>query len=283
MRKQRYLLVGFAVLVFGGAAAARAQDRQGFSLTYDAYVSGVKALTLQFDLAVDDPGGTAVDDGAADYQAAVEIETSGLVSAFVDWRLEATSDGRLADDGAKPTRYRTANFRGDEARSVVIDYGEDGPRDVRSQPAIADEDREAVPVAEIAGTIDPMSALTQALMLAKDGTVCPTFVRIFDGRRRYDLHTEPLGRKVFDGSRVAPYEGPALGCGIRLERIAGFKPFEGREDHAMSSDIEMWMSAVLGDDVWVPVRVVFRGERGLMIVHLKKAELDDGTVVFGDR
>ncbi|MHA1564610.1 MAG: DUF3108 domain-containing protein, partial [Alphaproteobacteria bacterium] len=203
-------------------------------------------------------------------------------SPFVDWRLEATSSGKLSDIGAQPDRYRTANIRGDGERWVSIDYGGDGSLAVESEPTINADDREAVPVLEIVGTIDPMSALTQALMLAKEGTVCPPTMRIFDGRRRYDLHTEPMARKVFPGSRTAPFAGPALGCRIELERIAGFKEIDDSDENALSSNIEMWLSPVLGNDVWVPVRLLLRGALGRMLVHLKKAELGDGTVMFGN-
>lgn len=273
----RYFLLSLAALVMGGPAAA--QDLQGFSLTYDAYVSGLKALTLQFDLVVE----AAEDDATvADYRAAVEIETSGLVSAFVGWRLEAASLGHLSAVGAQPESHHMANFRGDKARWVTIEYSDNGPLAVHSQPSVEEDDREPVPVAEIVGTIDPMSALTQALMLAKDGSVCPPLVRIFDGRRRYDLSTEPQARKVFSSSRVATFEGPALGCRVNFKRIAGFKMLEGSSDDFLSADIEMWMSAVLGNDVWVPVRLAMRSGPGSMIVHLKKAELADGTVMLGE-
>ncbi len=269
----RYFLLSFAALVGSGPAMA-VQDPQGFSLTYDAYMSGLKALTLQFDLAVD----AASDASTADYRAAVEIETSGLVSAFVGWRLEATSRGQLSDAGVQPEIHRTANFRGDKARRLTIDYGDDGTLAVRRQPSVEEDDREPVPVTEIAGTIDPMSALTQALMLAKDGSVCPPLIRIFDGRRRYDLKTEPLAEKIFTRSRVATYEGPALGCRITFEKIAGFKEPENSDDDLAT--IELWMSDLLGNGVWVPVRLAM--ERGRMMVHLKKAELADGTLVFGE-
>ena len=277
----RCFVLSFAVLV-GSNPVAVAQEPQGFSLTYDAYVSGLKALTLQFDLAVDEAKDDDSDAAVVDYRAAVEIETSGLVSAFVGWRLEATSRGQLSDAGVQPEIHRTANFRGDKARRLTIDYGDDGTLVVRRQPSVEEDDREPVPVTEIAGTIDPMSALTQALMLAKDGSVCPPSIRIFDGRRRYDLNTEPLGEKMFTRSRVAAFEGPALGCRVNFKRIAGFKVHEGSNDGVLSADIEMWMSAVLGNGVWVPVRLVMGNERGRMIVHLKKAELADGRVMFGE-
>lgn len=277
MLRSRYLALILVVLACGWPAITRAQDSRGFSLTYDAYVSGIKALTLRFDLAVDD-----VRADVSDYRAEVEIETSGLVSAFTDWRLEAASWGKLPDVGAQPDRFRTANFRGDVARWVTIDYGEDGPLAVRSEPTLDADERDAVSVLEIAGTIDPMSALTQALMLAKEGSVCPPSMRIFDGRRRYDLRAEPMAQKVFEASRTAPFSGPAFGCRVGLERIAGFKEFESRRESALATNIEMWMSAVLGNGVSVPVRLVLPGKRSRMMVHLKKAELADGTVVFGD-
>lgn len=203
-----------------------------------------------------------------EYTASSHFETSGIVSLFWQAAIDATAAGRMGPAGPQPAEYdsyyRRSNSKKERVK-VTFETGSiitfaDPPYDMTKYPVSEAEKREAV---------DPMSAITLALMgfRADRANPCGSVVPVFDGRRRYDieftyLKDEPvtLAGGIFSGT--------AHLCQLHYRQIAGFKPKILKEGAAFPP--------IFGDFGDVPAA---GAPNGHYVVPLKLwSHLDWGTV-----
>lgn len=253
---------------------------RGFALTYDVYQSGLRALRLTFDVDVaageDGDGGHAAPET---YRTEVTLETSGLVGFLFDWSLDARSEGRWRAGALTPEHHRTANvWRGNE-RWVEIDWRDGVPAEVRAEPPYGADDRAKITPEMLPGTMDPMSAVTAMVLSHTRETPCRARTRIYDGRRRYDALLSPLGRRELEASNFAPFAGPAEGCLLTFNRIAGFKEGSNR---MRDIEAEIWLADLGIATGEVPVRLRLDTPWGIGFAHLVRAARADGSLVFGE-
>jgi hypothetical protein len=101
-------------------------------------------------------------------------------------------------------------------------------------------------------------------------------VRVFDGRRRYDIELRPAGqdRLKTDGG----YSGPAQKCTIVYKQLAGFKP-NLNKGRALPV-ITVWFAAMesaSGGPVrtfMVPVKMMTETPYGVALAHARKITID---------
>ena len=240
----------------------------GFRLSYDVYKSGFRALSLDFDLALGD--GT--------YRTDARLESAGIIGWLFEWRLDAVSAGHLREAMVRPRRHRFANHWRGRVRSVEIAYEKGVPSDVRAEPPYGDDAARAVSADMLPGTVDPMSAATAIVLENAAGPLCRPKTAVYDGRRRYDAELTPLGAKTLKASNFAAYAGPAEGCHLSFQRIAGFKPGDERMN---KMSIDMWLADVGTGIGKVPVRLELNTPWGTGFAHLVRARRADGELVFG--
>lgn len=256
------------------AMVIRPPDPGGFTLTYDVYSGGFRALRLDF----------AVDlraEGAAvpRYDTNIKMETSGIIGALFNWRFDATSTGAWQDGDIVPERYRTANvWRGNE-REVAIDYEDGVARKVSANPPYSEEDMKKVGPELIPGAIDPTSAVTALVLTSAMEGECRPEVAIYDGRRRYDANMQPIGSRTLETSSFAPFAGQAEGCKLTFKRIAGFRPDRKRMQNL---EVDVWLAHVGVETGRVPVRLELDTPWGKGFGHLVRARNADGALVFGE-
>ena len=248
---------------------ADAPARDGFRLSYDVYKSGFRALSLKFDVAFEGP----------DYRTDARLESSGIIGWLFEWRLDAVSRGQLRTSGVVPQRHRFANHWRGKVRKVEIDYQEGVPFKVRAEPPYGEDVRRAVSADLLPGAVDPMSAATAIVLENASGELCRPTTAVYDGRRRYDARLTPLGSKQLMASNFAPYTGPAEGCRLNFERIAGFK--EG-DERMQKMSIDIWLADVGTGAGKVPVRLELETPWGTGFAHLVRARGAGGKLVFGN-
>ncbi len=271
-----------AVLAFpaaasdGQALAVRppepgARDLSGFSLTYDVYTGGFRALRLDF--------AVAFDGVTPDYRTDISMETSGLIGFMFNWRFDAMSNGAWRGSEIEPVRYHTANvWRGNE-REVAIDYKDGVAAKVSAVPPYSEDDMKKVSTEMIPGAVDPTSAVTALVLTsAIDGTCRPT-TAIYDGRRRYDANMTPLAPRKLKRSAQAPFVGHAEGCKLTFKRIAGFKP---RKKRMQDLEVDVWLADIGAGLGRLPVRLELLTPWGDGFAHLVRARDSSGALVFGE-
>lgn len=171
--------------------------------------------------------------GADSYQTSSHFETSGIVSAFWQSIIDASSTGQISPRGVAPTEYDSLYRRGSTKRQrVKLTYGSDGMPVVFADPPY-NLQKYPVTDAQKKDALDPLGAATSVLagMRASGSNPCGAIAAVFDGRRRYNIEFTYLRDETVKLENGL-YSGKAHLCQLHYDQIAGFKPKilkEGRE------------------------------------------------------
>ncbi len=202
------------------------------------------------------------------YRMTSEINSRGLTDTLIGFRSKATTRGAMASDKLQPARHRADNqWRGDD-RFVRITYDPSGPSDVSVDPQPENDDRQPVPLDLRTGTVDALSA---AYIASLNGRNCHDTIKVFDGRRRYNILTRAAGHQQTSGPA---YQGPAFLCELELRRIAG----HSKSPWLPPSDEEtgrIWFADLSADWPPIPVRFEIDILLGSVAVHLQSATARD--------
>jgi Protein of unknown function (DUF3108) len=193
-------------------------------------------------------------DGA--YLASAHGKASGIFSVLVSGEGSVTTHGVIVN--GQPTPINVASV-------VTDDDGRDDTQMSFDNGVLTDVDHKGPPPKGerievtpdlLHNVADPLSALL--LPVGSDAFAhanCDKTLRIFDGRRRYNL---ALSFKRVDKMKITDgYTGPVLVCGVELRAIAGY-----RTDSALvrylsgKDDLELWFAPVAGQAIVAPVRAV---------------------------
>ena len=257
---------GIAVLalVLASAACAEARAARRLALHYDAYYLAMPILSLDVVSEVE----------PETYHTTVDLRTAGVLHAFVRWQSRAVTHGRVDGRTLRPIAYRAQSDYRKRRQLIDLTYGHGGRVQSDVVGILTDGEREAVPEALRDGTVDPITAsAVLAQWLASTGS-CTGTVPIFDGLRRYDLRYEDLGPAELPRSGRDPYYGPARLCRATVHSIAGFLRTGDRAGER-ATEVSTWLAPPLPGAAPVAVRIVVRGTRGTLNVHLARASEAD--------
>ncbi len=133
-------------------------------------------------------------------------------------------------------------------------------------------DRIPVTDADRRGVFDPMTSMLNRV--GGDGDpvtpeACNRKVAVFDGRVRYDLHSEFKRMETVKADRG--YAGPAVVCAVYFTPISGYVPNRPAIKYLIElRDAEVWLAPI-------------SGTRVLGAVPLLDADADRGRTVAGHR
>jgi hypothetical protein len=196
------------------------------------------------------------------YRADAEMRTTGLAALLFPWQASATSEGQREADNLRPMAHRSSGeFRG-QRRTVQISYGAGGSVVTAVQPPADADDRDPVPESLQQHTVDPLTATLSAI-----ASPCNGSVRVFDGRRRYDILFTDLGDTVVPRSRRSAYSGRARHCQGTIKPLAGFWRSEPQHDER-PTQLEYWIASPDPDLPPIPVYIELSAPRGTLSIHL---------------
>jgi hypothetical protein len=121
--------------------------------------------------------------------------------------------------------------------------------------------------------IDPITAILKVIENIKKESPCDIKLRIFDGRRRYDLLTKHLGKTFLKNDRPKSFSGNAIICGIKIIPLGGHRrnsKWQPEEDQF--SDFKMFFGRTTSGALF-PVRVSLERWFGIVTVRLLKSNL----------
>src|ERR1035437_5582953 len=155
------------------------------------------------------------------YTTSATGKASGVLSMLLNGEGSVAAQGKIAADGLHPASYTST-----------------------------DADRR--------GIADPLSAMLiptkfgGGVLAASD---CNRTLKIFDGRRRYNL---ALSYNRMDKVAIERgYSGPILVCGVVLQPIAGYRADSMTVKYvAGRRDMELWFAPIAGTSIMAPVRVL---------------------------
>lgn len=267
-----FLTAGAVLVVSMGLAEAAERT----SMTYDIHLGGMNVAQANMILSLD----------KGEYTMDSDVRTRGLAATLTGYSTTARSVGSLMvrDGTARPrTHISNSTWRGKD-RSVDIAYGPiDSPPRIAVSPEPVEDEREPVPEAARAGTVDPMSgalilmlnAATQATTNADTDTPSALPVPIFDGRRLYSL---AVGDMTPRQVRSDAYVGAGWEAVMTYERQGGAssrRSMFSRDGDRKTGEATVHLApgAQFGLPMPVPVRIQVDTESfGSLIVSLSGAE-----------
>jgi hypothetical protein len=238
-----FFVMALFVMVSAASAPAAAQGR--LEAEYVATLAGIPIGR----------GDWIVDVANDQYVAAASGTTTGVLRFFTGARGTATAQGGLNAGQPVPANYGATITYGKKIDDVritlaggnVMDYTVDPP-----MPPIPD--RIPVSDADRRGVFDPMTSMLNRVAGTGDPVspvACNRKVAVFDGRVRYDLHSD--FKRMENVKADKGYEGPVVVCGVYFTPISGYVPSRPAVRYLVElRDAEVWLAPISGTRVLVP-------------------------------
>lgn len=258
--------LGFVLLLSAGSGlAAEAAAAQVADLKYDVYVGGLHIYSLDVEMRLQ----------SGRYHLTARGGTQGMVGMVYTWDTDLAADGLDQNGQVEAQRYVSKTQWQNRRRTVALGFGADGRYALQQDPAPEpDPDIEGgLPSSLPTGVVDPLSfAISAARALAKTGR-CNQTVPVFDGQRRFNVIVTHLGPATLQPNRYSIYQGPAMRCGLGIERISGFRKSlrAKREKEERSTPPTIWVAQVRPELPPIPVRYDGEIALGKIVVHLTDA------------
>ena len=256
----RYIL---AALLLCCPTHARAQAvREPVRAHYAAYSTGLNVLRLDAEFAVN----------PRDYRVHLTYRTAGTVGMLIHAEQDTTVEGAFIGDRPAPRRFFSSGHLRGRPRVTQINYPRGQP-EIRILIPPNEEEREPVPAADQAGTIDSLSAMAQLVRQVNASGRCEGHSRTYDGRRLAELSARTVGQETLEPSGRSSFSGPALRCDFEGRQLAGFKLDADRNAAQRPRRGSAWFAATAPGGPMIPVRMTFETDViGSMIMYLAAPE-----------
>jgi hypothetical protein len=275
------LLAGLAT---GGPSAAADQlafsvpnplgavQNRRVALDYAIYIGGFRMIDIALKARLD----------RADYRIGMDLKAVGFLNTIIDWEMTAWSEGSFESRRVVPVRAgHNSEWRG-KHRRIRLDWSRgDGPPVVETVPKGGGDERSIVKEQDRIGVRDLAGAILSTLISVGIKDSCTHAEPVFDGRRRFDMKFEEVGRDRLEKTDFSPYEGEALRCSLEIERISGFRLRQSRYRWMSGGNrATVWLGRALPDAPPVLMRLEVETVFGPLRLHLVKAALDNGGVTL---
>jgi hypothetical protein len=242
-------------LALPGRAKGDLAPAQHLELAYDIYLGGILAASADI----------VIESGGKRYRINSTAHSLGILDVLIGFRRQNEVLGRIIEKQTKPMKYAATGIWAGAERSVRIDYSAETGIRFTALPGAVEDEREAVPTHHLPGTVDPFSALYQALLRHLETGECNGRSKVFDGRRRFDFLFEAVGDLATTGPL---YSGLAQVCRVRQIVIAGFSQRVWLPHLIRPRWVDIWMAKVHQDLPALPARLEADAGLGTMIAHL---------------
>ena len=238
------LVALFCVAFAGDAARAQGKLRGHYIISMTGVTIGEIAWSVEI--------------GDTLYATTASGKASGVLSTLVNGEGSVEAKGNIAADGLLPSSYTSTITDNDGAVALQMTFvGGVATETITPKPPVY-ADRVPVTDADRRDIADPLSAVLiptkfgGGAMAASD---CGRTLRIFDGRRRYNL---ALSYNRMDKVAVERgYSGPILVCGVVLQPIAGYRADSMIVKYAADRrNMELWFAPIAGTSIIAPVSVL---------------------------
>lgn len=242
----RYFLLALFAWPTLAAPNAAADTPVTMRARYDIYMTHVRVGEINWTVRFADQS----------YQASANGKASGVLSVLLDGEGSVSTNGDMSNGKLQPAKVNST-VTDDEGRvDVRMTYENGELKQVEDHGPPPKPGRLAVTPALLRNVTDPLSAmLIPAGEELFSHAHCEKTLRIFDGRRRYNL---VLSYKRTDTMKATQgYAGRVLVCGVVLRPLAGYDPDSLLIRYvAGKSDLELWFAPVTGAGVLAPIRTV---------------------------
>jgi hypothetical protein len=235
--------IAVALFFSGGAFPASASESDRVDARFEIFgFAGLHVLTNR----------TSVEEAANRYAIAMDLDTRGLASVFVDLTSHSEAHGALAGEALRPEAYRAEVRRNSVDRHYGLDYRGDGTVINSSTPSSA-ENLRLIAGQQMRGTVDQLTAyLLLERQLASRGT-CALVVPVFDGSGLYNLRFTDVRRDLLTADGHQNFAGPAQLCEVVREEIVA-NPNKNEDTYRRG---RIWYARLVAGDRMIPIRMEF--------------------------
>lgn len=263
-----------ALFLFGLTAAGPARSTTGpVRATYDVYFGGLHILSAESEF----------NPAAAEYAVIARARTQGILEVFFDWQGETRSAGRFDGARAVPRSHVNHGWRGDERRSVVLDYDAEGRlASARIDPLPDPDEVTDLPANAGDGTIDPLSVLAQLSRAVVEAGSCSGEFAVYDGRRRYDLRISDHGRHTLPATDYSIFSGEAMACGVEYAMLGGQRKERSKYAETARERV-VYVAHPIDGGPPIPVGLKIETDFGTLMAHLTGIASGDRLALRDDR
>jgi Protein of unknown function (DUF3108) len=207
------------------------------------------------------------------YTAAASGATAGLLKFITGAQGTGAARGIISDGRPVPTSYAATIIDSRHVDQVRIALDGGNVTDFTAEPPLIPlPDRIPVTDADRRGVVDPMTSALTRVGGSGDPVnpqACDRKIAVFDGRVRYDLHSEYKRMETVKAERG--YEGPAVVCSLYFTPISGFVPSRATIRYLVElRDAEVWLAPIAGTRVLVPFRFAMPTPLGLGVLEARQ-------------
>jgi hypothetical protein len=213
---------------------------------YDTYVAGLRVAEVE----------TGFSFGPWTYQLNLEYHTTVAAGFFFSGRQFGLVNGSWRGVQAEPSRFVGEGWWRGVNRQVDIEY-KDGKPIIRRLIPANDAEREPVPDALQANTIDTLSALAKLIRVVDATGRCETTARTYDGRRAVEIEARTVGEELLEPTDRSSFAGKALRCDFSGLMVAGFWLGDDLERDRPPLHGSAWLAPVASGGPRLPVRISF--------------------------
>ena len=263
------LLAATPALAAGGSAAeAPDAPASQLQMAMTVYAGGITLGKLDMDAVL----------RGDNYHLVSHLNTSGVVNAFWQAAIQATSSGKVGARTLSPALYDSFDTgRSGKRQEVSLTFDGASPPRLYADPVYSTTGYEVKPE-DIKATLDPLSAVMfiTSGVGGQAGDPCALVAPVFDGRRRYDIEMHKV-RDVDVKMDNGLYQGRAVLCDIKYRQIAGFRPQVLKSNESFPA-IHAWIasfpSKVTGRVYTLPLRVWADTKYGMFAVLADSIRVD---------
>jgi len=229
-----------------GATSAQAQGK--VTAHYAISMTGVTIGEINWQIEI----------GDTLYRTSASGKASGVLSVLMNGEGEVAAQGTVGADALTPKSYISTITDDDGTITLRMTFAEGVASETMTPRPPERKDRLPLTEADRRDVADPLSAVLLVTSLG-GGTLaasdCGHTLKIFDGRRRFDLLLSYARMEKIEIGKG--YRGPVLVCSVVLKPLAGYladsmivKYVAGRRN------MELWFAPVAGTSIVAPVRVL---------------------------
>ena len=194
-----------------------------------------------------------VDMASPAYRLALRFHTTGIADVFAGDKLEEHTAGRLENDEPAPFEYGSSGRIHGQDRTVGLTWHGGTPTIAVIAPPNTAE-REDVPAALLAHTVDPLDAIVLLLHQVEQTGRCEGSSRAYDGGAMQLLEAQTVVEEEVRHSLRSIFSGRALRCQFSDQTLAGYRTGSGRDDDLRIHRGTIWLAQVLPGTQKLPVR-----------------------------
>lgn len=199
----------------------------------------------------------SVEIGDSAYATTASGKAGGIFSVLFSGEGAVKTEGAVANGHLSPSSFAFRINDEDGKSEFLVSFVDGVARMRTSREVEPSENRVPITEKDRHGVMDPLSAVLIPGMTGVDTLApenCARVLKIFDGRRRYDLALSFI--RVDRVKLAGSYAGPVLVCRVILKPVAGYRPDSKLVKYvAGRSDMELWFAPIDGTAVLAPLRV----------------------------